>query len=146
MWPEWCYVRANWDDVRLLADGLAPMVTGLISFIKLLTFVWRRTEFVALVKQLRRMWHESELTENGQVNQHQMLFVPLTLSHRNFRKAAAAQCFRGRQSAVVSVSDCHRQCGHSVSTLSDWRCRLPAANRWRNIVADADAFHVRNAH
>lgn len=60
LWPEWCAVRANSGDVRLLADSLAPLVTSLISVAKLITFSRRRAEFVALAGRLRCMWHESE--------------------------------------------------------------------------------------
>lgn len=60
LWPEWCFVRANSGDVRLMADSLAPLVTSLISVAKLITFGRRRAEFVALSYRLRCMWHESE--------------------------------------------------------------------------------------
>lgn len=60
LWPEWCFVRANLGDMRLVTDGLAPLLCSLLSVAKLATFGLKRTEFGALVAQLQRLWQNSE--------------------------------------------------------------------------------------
>lgn len=57
--PEALFVLDNASDIRLVTDGLCPLLIGILSLSKLFTILFRRDRFYKMIWTLQDMWNKS---------------------------------------------------------------------------------------
>lgn len=63
VFPELKFVTDNISNVKMATDGLCPLLFGVSSLAKLLTFRLSKGTFYKLIWNLQAMWNECKLND-----------------------------------------------------------------------------------